>query len=241
MNYDKLSSISSCQCSGELMQTIYSLLYDVGIDSFIYISFDKNNEHIKSFRYMVGCDHKWAIEYTNRKWFSIDQFISYARCFDKPILISEYSVETRGQVDLMNHYHSHGFRSGMVIPSHCVFNNRAGVLIVGNDCVHVKGNIVFAKNKYYLREISIEILSWLNIFLQPKDIDIRQLTDIDLKLLKLSFFEENTSNDIAMLTSLTSSQVNNRFRKINKLFGVDSRRDAANVAVDLGIIHPYLS
>jgi DNA-binding CsgD family transcriptional regulator len=241
MDYNELSNISSCQSHGELMELIGSLLRRIGIESFVFIYFEKKIEKRNNIRHLIGCNKSWVIEYSKRKWFSIDLFSSYSRLFDRPVLISDFSIESRGQRDLMDHYHSHGFRSGMVIPSHSLSNDRVGVFIVGNDCVNLKGNIVFSKNTFLLREISLEILNWLNAYLQPKNIDVRQLSELDLKLLKFGFFDENTSNDIALLSNLTVSQVNNRFRKINRLFGVDNRKDAANIAMGLGIIQPYIA
>jgi DNA-binding CsgD family transcriptional regulator len=238
---DLISKISMCEQEGYVTFLLQDIFEKFNVTSFMFVTLLQDSRSRDSFRFHTGCDPRWFNQYNKRKWHEVDPLVAYSRLFSKPILLSEMTEKSdisQGQIDFFANMHSHGFKSGMVIPCHSVSTKRMGMLFVGNTMESCDGNVHLKKHRILLRAVANELLDWWIARLQSKTIDRSKLKTEDLKILKLAY-HDGTSNDIALSLGLTVSQVNNRFRNINSIFQVDNKKDAAVLAMEYGIITPY--
>lgn len=230
--------IQLCRQDGFLTMLLQDIFKDIGVSSFIFLTLLQDSKNRDSYRYHIGCNPNFFNIYNSRKWHAIDPFIAHAKKVGKPILIDELKRkildESQSQKDFFYNLSEYGFKAGIIIPAYTASNKRMGLLIAGNDdCLD--GNLILQRNRVTLRAIASELLDWWVVKLQSKAVDVSKLKTEDLQLLKLAYFQ-NTASDMALSLGLTTSQVNNKFRVINELFDVDNKKDAADIAMEYGII-----
>lgn len=214
------------------------ILQEMGITSHIFATVLQDAKNRDSYRYLCGCDPTWYQIYTSRRWHATDPYISYSKKFIKPIFTSELMDLSPGQREFTKLNDASGFKTGFVIPSHSGSNKRIGMLFVGLDLDPIEGEAILEKHRILLRIISQEYLDWWINKIQKVAIGSIKLSSEDAKLLKLAM-DDYTAHEMGQIANLSNSQVNNRFRKINEMFGVDSKKEAAVLAMEYGLIAPY--
>lgn len=237
-----INQISSCRHESYLNELLVEILDRIGVTSYIFATFLRDSNHRDSYRFLIGCDPNWYQLYSKNKWYDIDPCIIYSRKFIKPLLLSELNRVSSEQLKVINHLEECGFKSGYIFPLHAAFGNRISVFLTGNSFDRDVGEQKLIDYKFVLRGISNELLEWWIANFQSGTVNypslVSKLTDQELILLRMEY-DDFTSAEIAEKVGLTVSQVNNRFRSINALFSVDSKKEASMLAMEYGIITPY--
>lgn len=237
--FDQISSIAKCKNDGELSRLLLSVVNVIGIQNYIYITIFEDKKGKKIFRHHIGCSDDWLNFFSDNSLYVADPLIDYSRRSSIPILISSLKSgcsSPSGLEDYISNLAKFGFGSGMLCPAHWVSGKKMGLLIVGNESQ--SDDDVFTRYKVLIRIIALEVLDWWVQQLQVNEIDTGKLREKDFDILRY-VLKENSVADIAAITGLSTSQVYNRFRVINQVFGANSYADAALIAAEHGFIKPY--
>ena len=212
-----------------------SLVHYFGVESYVFISFSRDRLSRENYRYLIGCLPKWCQIYNAKKWFAIDPFIPYALHNSSPVLGSAIQPESPRQAELLETAAANGFRSGMVIPAHAGNQSRTGVLYIGSTKPPEEAEQVLMRNCNYLRAIALELFEWMEAKLHVEIIVRLQFDGFDIDPLKLER-KGFTAEDAANMLGNTAAIVHHRFLRINEKLDVRHKKDAAEKAVELGIL-----
>lgn len=227
--------IKTCGNETEVAELLRCLVHQFGAESFVFISLSRDRLRRENYRYLIGCSPTWCQIYNAKKWFAIDPFIQYALHNSSPILGSAIQPESPGQAELLGTAAENGFRSGMVIPAHAGNQSRTGLLYIGSSKPPNEAEPVLLRNRNYLRAIAMELFEWMEAKLHAEIIARFQFDKFDIDLLKLER-KGFTAEDAAIMLGSTPAIVNHRFLRINEKLDVHHKKDAAEKAVELGIL-----
>ena len=230
--------IKSCSEETEVAALLHSLIQQFGAESYVFINLSHDRLNRENYRYLIGCSPKWCQLYNAKKWSAIDPFIRYSLHNSTPVLGSAIQPESSGQRELLEAAAVNGFRSGMVIPAHAGSQSRIGVLYVGSMKPPTQAEPVLMRNRNYLRAIALELFEWTEAKLNAEIIARFQFDSFDIDLLKLER-QGFTADDAASMLGSTAAIVNHRFLRINEKLEVRHKKDAAEKAVELGILRGF--
>lgn len=230
-----ITRIKDCRSETEVAAILRPLIQFFGLESYVFVSLNRDDEGRESHRFLIGCRPEWCQMYNARKWFAIDPFIAHALRSSEPIVGSKIKAESAGQIELLATAREHGFHSGMVVPAHSGVKSRIGVLYLGSPRTPDEVEPRLLQSRSFLRAIALELFEWHQAKLQADMLGNVAFDDADIELLR-EVHDGYHSKDLGRAKNLSVSQVNNRFRRINAAFKVRSRKAAAAKAVDLGVL-----
>lgn len=208
----------------------------IGADAGIFASFVRDDCSHESYRFFVACDPEWCLKYRRQTWFANDPALIYAAGASEPCRVSELKISSAGQRALMADAARHGFVSGCVFPAPSAGgNSRRGVLVAGSSQPGFYECYGFAKVRLAGRTLALELHEWWRRLLRRELLEEAQLTHEDLELLRLHQLGMG-SKEIAALLRTTPASVDSRFQRLIARLGTPTRKAAARVAADLGII-----
>lgn len=232
---DAILRIKECESEVDIKAVLRPLIRYFGAESFVFVSMRHDDARRESYQYFIGCLPAWCQLYNRRRWYAIDPFVKYALSHSTPILGSAIVAESPGQAEMLAAAAQNGFRSGMVIPSHGGSRSRVGVLYVGSPLPPEDVEPHLLQHRVMLRAVSLELLEWWQAKLKANDVRHVKLSSYDLNLLALQR-DGYTSEESAQELGLTTSQVNNRYRRINARLCVANKAMAVERAVELGLL-----
>lgn len=227
--------IKECESEVEIHSLLHPLIRFFGAQSFVFVTMRHDDVKRESYKYFIGCLPAWCQLYNQRKWYAIDPFVTYALSNSTPILGSGIVAESPGQADMLAAAGQYGFRSGMVIPAHGGSQSRVGVLYVGSPLPPEEAEPRLLAHRAMLRAVSLELLEWWQAKLKSYELRDIKLDDDDVSLLALQR-EGYTAEETAQELGLTTSQVYNRYRRINSKLSVTNKKKAVERAVELGLL-----
>lgn len=232
-----VSRIKECESELQIEALLRPLIRFFGAESFVFVTMRHDDLKRETYRYLIGCLPAWCQLYNQRRWYAIDPFVMYALSNSAPILGSAIVAESAGQAEMLAAAAQNGFRSGMVIPAHGGSRLRVGVLYVGSPRSPEEAEPQLLANRTLLRAVSLELLEWWQARLKAEELSDINLDDDDVNLLALQR-EGYTAEETAQELGLTTSQVHNRYRRINSKLSVASKKQAVERALDLGLLKP---
>lgn len=232
---DALLRIKECGNEVEIEAVLRPLIEYFGARSYVFVAMPRDDVRRETYRYLIGCLPAWCQLYNARRWYAIDPFVNYALSNSAPILGTAIKAESPGQADMLAAAAQHGFRSGIVIPAHGGSRSRVGVLYVGSPLEPQEIEPRLLANRTMLRAVALELLEWWQARLTAEALDDVSLDDQDLALLALQR-EGYTAEQSAQELGLSTSQVHNRYRRINGKLAVTSKRQAVERALELGLL-----
>ena len=227
--------IKDCRSQSEVAALLQDITGRFGVTSYVFVSIRSDDSGSANYRYLIGCASKWCQIYTAKKWLYIDPFIQYARNNSMPIAGSAIQPNTAGQAELLATAAEHGFRSGAVIPAHSGNSKRIGVLYLGSELPPDQIEPKLMQNRSLLRAVAMEIFEWWDAQIRAEVIASLNVNDVDVALLKL-VHEGFTSEEIAKLLDIAKPVIQTKIRHLNEKFEVRSKKQAAEKAIELGIL-----
>lgn len=208
----------------------------IGADASVFASFVRDDETHESYRFMLACDPGWCLEYEKHAKFADDPWLVYACNHSEPIRGNEIQTYTRQQQEALKLAENFGFRSSLIIPSPSSGGiSRLGVLCLGSNQPRFFDSSAYVPFKLLARSVAMEFHEWWVRVIRAELISDTDLTNEDLELLQLERQGQGTK-DIARTLSASTRAVDSRFYRINAKLGTPSRKAAARIAAEYGLI-----
>jgi DNA-binding CsgD family transcriptional regulator len=236
---DLIGNLADCATELEASVLVKDIVEALGAQWFVYTTllppeFSKIDE---SFRFFIGCSSELCQIYNKRMWMMNDPFFEYARMNTAPIVGSKIRVQSAGQVELMKVGADHGFRSGLVVPTHTSMdaNKRMGLLYVGCDLPEEVGEPLLLRKRVQFGALGTELLLWWNQRLRTEAMRKFSLLDTDVELLQLAK-KGKVAVEIAAVYDIKLAAVYKKLNNIKEKFDVEKIEHAVRQAEAQGII-----
>lgn len=180
----------------------------------------------------------WRKSYDDRGLVHIDPTVAHCMTRSSPLIWSPDIFKTRPQQTMYEEARSHGLRAGVSLPIHGP-NQEAGMMCFVND---VTPNDMFWRhvdvalpNLVLLRDLVVDT-SQRHLQAHVQSL-MPKLTPRERECLKWTARGKSTW-EISQILSCSEAVVNFHVKNIRTKFGVNSRRAAAVIATQLGLIDP---
>jgi DNA-binding CsgD family transcriptional regulator len=234
--FEVIGHVPQAQDEAQALSLLRQAADRMGADAAAFGSFIRDDPSHESYRFLLACDPVWCLEYGRTAWYADDPWLNYALCNSEPTRASEIPLETsegRAIVDLAIRF---GVRSAAIIPApSCGRVSRIGVLCLGSSNQGFFEGDGFSVLKVIARSLAMELNGWWINWIKRDLMDKARITSDDLALLRLERAGHSTKRIAADLGTSPMS-IDSRFQRINAKLGVASRKDAANLAAEYGLI-----
>ena len=218
------------------LESLFDATRLMGVDASVFASFVRDDETHESYRFMLACDPRWCIEYEKIADFADDPWLVYACNHSEPIRGHEIQTYTERQQAAIKVAENFGFRSSLIIPSPSSGGiSRLGVLCVGSNQAGFFDGAAYLAFKLLARSLAMELHEWWVRMVRTELISQADITHDDLALLRLERQGHGTK-EIARTLCVSTRAVDSRFYRINAKLGMPSRKAAARVAAEYGLI-----
>lgn len=208
----------------------------MGAEVSIFASFIRDDASGESYRLLLACDPQWCIEYERQAWYDNDPWLNYAIDHTVPIRGSEIAVSTPAERSIVEITQRYGFASSVIVPTPSSRGrSRRGVLCLGSSTPGYFEAEGYREFKVVARSVAMELHEWWLKRLQEELIEMSGITAAEVRLLLLER-DGLSTKDIAKHMATTEMTINSRFQRIRAKLGVSSRRAAAHLAVEYGLL-----
>ena len=228
--------ISGYETEAEVTDAARQIVHYFGLDAFVFGALSKSGER-EHHRYLCGCAPEWCFMYQQNKWYAIDPFIDYVLQNTAPVLASEVPIASTGQRRFLDAATEFGYRAGVIVPAHSSASSWVGILYLPTNRDDDYVRPVYAKQRNLMRAFALELLEWWDARLRETNVAELELDELDLELLAKAH-EDATLEEAAEEIGVPFSRVQTRYKKLYSKLGVNSKRDAAEKAVAMGLIKP---
>ena len=208
----------------------------MGAEVSIFASFIRDDASGESYRLLLACDPQWCIEYEQQAWYANDPWLNYAIDHTAPIRGSEIPIATAAQRAIVGITQRYGFASSVIVPTPSSRGrSRRGVLCLGSSApgyFEAEGYLEF---KVVARSVAMELHEWWLKRLQEELIAASGITAAEVRLLLLER-DGFSTKAIAKHMATTEMTINSRFQRIRTKLGVSSRKAAARLAAEYGLL-----
>ena len=231
-----LGRIGACQNEMELVVILRQTARSLGADSAFFVSLVREDASFESYEFLLACDPLWALEYEQLACLANDPWLAYSRSHTEPIRGSEIVSSTTGASAVVGLAERYGFRSTAVIPAPAgTGSSRLGMLVLGSKAIDFLEGEDYVPVKVLSRSLAMELNGRLGELLGREILLSSHLTATDLLL--LSYAREGVATkNIARQVGLTAEAIDTRFRRMNTKLRTPSRKAAARLASDYGLI-----
>ena len=208
----------------------------LGADVSMFASFTRDEVAEDSYRVLLACAPEWRSDHEEAGWFKNDPWLNYARLHSEPAFASEISLATNSERALIEVAARFGFRSAVVAPALSNAEHpRVGVFCLGSRTPGYFENHPDAYLKAAVRLVAQELHEWWSAFMRNELIVSARLNAMDIALLKHARDGHGTK-EIARLIGWSTASIDSRFQRLNARLGVATRKDAARLAAECGLI-----
>ena len=236
---DLIGDLSLCAREADANRLTKEIVEKLGAQSFVYTTllppnFNAANE---SLRFFIGCQSELCQIYSKRMWRMNDPFFEYARTNTAPIVGSKIKVQTPGQAEIMRVGAQHGFRSGLVVPTHTSMdsNKRMGLLYIGSELPESIGEPMLLSKRVQFGALGTELLLWWNNRLKQQAMRKFSLLDDEVEILQLSK-KGMVAGEIAAIFDIKVTAAYKRLNSIKEKFNVDKIEQAVLEADSAGLL-----
>lgn len=208
----------------------------MGAESSAFVSFVRDDGSHESFRFLLACDPVWCHEYQQRAWYAHDPWLQYALTHSEPALVSSIPHGSPKQRELAELARSYGFSSGLIVPAPSATSlSRVGVLCLGSSREGYFEAGGLGPLRIAARALAMELHDWWIGRIKGELLANAGLSEEDLELLRRERRGLGTKA-IAAALNTTTGAVDSRFQRLNQKLGVPSRRAAATLAAEYGLV-----
>ncbi|MCE9658297.1 MAG: LuxR C-terminal-related transcriptional regulator [Burkholderiales bacterium] len=189
-----------------------------------------------SFRFFLACDPHWYVEYERCAWYADDPWLEYAAHHAEPILACDIPVRDGPQADIVRIAKRYGFDSVVVVPAPAGRDLKLlGVLCLGSRQPEYFDPETLPALGVAALPLAASLLSWSTREARDELLRSVRLTPDDLVLLELDWRGVSTK-EIAKVLDSSPSAIHSRFQRVKAKLGVRSRKKAAQLAAEYGLI-----
>lgn len=232
----KIAQIGSITGPEDACALLKEIAHDLGCESSAFATFLQDDPWHQTYRFLLACHPSWCAQYQKLAWFADDPWLLYARANVRPALAAEIPCHTVKQEGILALARRFDVRAALIVPAPASAGlTRLGVLMLGSpDDLHFDSP-EFPKLKVLARSLSSEFLDWYTSYLREEFRRASKMTDLDIELLKFERLGVS-SKEIFRLTGVSSKSVDSRFQRIIGRLKVGSRRAAAQLAAEYGLL-----
>lgn len=221
----------------ELIAELFEINDILGINGSVFVSFARNDQTHESYRFVNASPPGWCQEYISRAWYTIDPCILYAAINNSPTLIGRIPVRTAGQRLMLETAAKWGFHSGIVVPAHSPSGrSRMGVLYLGSEDPKGLDDDALSDLRLVLRALAGELLDWWTRMVRAELLAGGDLSSEEVEMLRLTR-QGFTSHDIANNLGFSKGAVDQRMHRLTTKLNSASRKEAADLAYQLGLLY----
>lgn len=222
------------------MATAVVLLHEaterMGADASAFVSFVKDDETTESYRFLIGCDPVMCVEYERIAWYADDPWLHYACAHTEPIAGSHIPCRSAQDRALREVTAKFGFASSLIVPAPASRQlTRVGVLCLGSRTEGYFEGEGMLSARIAARSLAMELHEWWIARVKAELVEAARLTPEDLALLNHEWRGHPTKK-IAMELGTTPGSIDSRFQRLNAKLGVASRKGAARLAAEYGLL-----
>ena len=207
----------------------------IGADVAAFMSFISDGD-CESFRYLLACDPQWCVDYEQQAWYADDPWLAYARRHAEPIRASEVVVYGEPQAAIVRLAEHYGFRSTVIVPAPSSGGlTRLGMLCLGSNGPGFFEGDGFGPFKVIAQPLAAALLEGCIRSTRDELIRTWRISRKELALLDCQRRGMGTKQ-IADALGTSAHSVNSRFQRVNAKLGVLSRKAAASLAAEYGLI-----
>ncbi len=233
---DVIRDMQSAPDQTQAVDLLHRAALRMGAERAIFASFIRDDESCRSYRLLLACDPAWLTEYERQGRYDDDPWLAYAQRYSVPVRSSQIPVRTGGEraaVDLAARF---GFASAVIVPTPSSAGlTRTGVLCLGSSRPGYFDDEGFVTLRVVARGVAMELHEWWIDRIRDELITGASLTPDDLLLLTHERMG-HTTKAIARALDWSTSSVDSRFHRMNARLGVSSRKAAARLAAEYGLI-----
>jgi DNA-binding NarL/FixJ family response regulator len=166
----------------------------------------------------------------------IDAWIRYAARESEPVVASALNIVDPAQRAVAALAVEAGFVSALLVPAHSGENNpRVSLLCLRHFTGAYFEASGMARARISARTIALELHDWWLARMREQTLVRSRITPEELDLLERLWLGQ-TSKHIGAELNLSRIAVNSRFQRLRTKLGVRSRKSAAKLAADCGLI-----
>ena len=233
---EAIRDMQSARDQTQAVELLHEATQRMGAEVSIFASFIRDDESCRSYRLLLDCDPAWFTEYERQGRYEDDPWLAYAQRYSVPVRSSQIPVASdaaRAAVDLAARF---GFRSAVIVPAPSSGGlTRTGVLCLGSSKPGYFDDEGFVALRVVARGVAMELHEWWIGRIRDELIATAEITDDDLLLLSHERMGLGTKA-IAKALNWSTSSVDSRFHRMNVRLGVSSRKAAARLAAEYGLI-----
>lgn len=208
----------------------------LGAERAAFVSFERENSELSSCRFMLDCSPQWCRRYLERGGPSIDAWVRYAARESEPVLASALNIVDPAQQAVAALALEAGFASALLIPAHSGANHpRVSLLCLGHSIHGYFEAGGLSRLRVCARALALELHDWWLARIRSETLARSRITPDELCLLERLWLGQ-TSKRIGAELKLSKTAVDSRFRRLVVKLGATSRRSAARMAVECGLI-----
>src|SRR5450830_1130587 len=236
---DMIAQLADCATESEAADLVRQVVGMLGAQSFVYTTLLPSASGMtqESLRYLIGCSPELCALYSRCMWMMNDPFLEYARTGSAPLAGSKVKVQTPGQAELMRMSAQHGFRSGLVVPTHTSMDasKRMGLLYIGSDLPAEIGEPLLMHKRVQFGALGTELLLWWIHRLRQQAMRRYSLLEEEVETLQLSK-NGKVALEIAAMFDIKLAAAYKRLNVIKEKFDVDKIEQAVVKADALGLL-----
>lgn len=218
-----------------LVDLLQGAVQQIGGDVAFFLSFLRDGD-CDSFRFLLACDPRWCVDYERQAWYADDPWLAYAKRRAEPIRASELKPCTESEVAVLRLAEEYGFRSTVVVPAPASGGlTRLGVLCLGSRTAGFYEDEGFAAFKVISRPLASALHEGCIRVVREEIQGSWRITPEELAMLEYELKGLSTK-EIAKLLGKPTHSVDYRFKAVIAKLGVLSRKAAARLAAEYGLI-----
>jgi DNA-binding CsgD family transcriptional regulator len=187
---------------------------------------------------MLACDPAWCRQYLEAGLIAHDPWLAYASQHSEPIVASSLVIAEPARRRAIELATCNGFASTVLVPVHSgAGHSRISLLCLGSPRAGYLEGTGFGRFKLGARALACELHDWWLAHLRREMLAKMRFTAHELELLRRQC-QGQTSKRIAAELHVSRESINSRFQRMRAKLGVSSRRTAAQMAAEIGLILP---
>jgi DNA-binding NarL/FixJ family response regulator len=228
--------IAAAADQAELHRLLRAGVAALGAERAAFVTFEKERSELSSCRFMLDCEPHWCQRYLEQGGPRIDAWIRYAARESEPVVASALNIVDPAQRAVAVLAVEAGFVSALLVPAHSGENNpRVSLLCLGHSTSGYFEAAGLARVRVNARSLASELHDWWLARIREQTLARSRITEEELDLLE-RFWLGQTSKRIGAELNLSRIAVNSRFQRLRAKLGVSSRKSAARLAADCGLI-----
>jgi DNA-binding CsgD family transcriptional regulator len=220
----------------DAVDLLHTVTRALDADVSMFASFTRGEWAEESYRVLLACAPEWRSDHEAAGWFKNDPWLNYARLHSEPVFASEIGGSTDTERALIAVAARFGFQSAVIAPALSNAEHpRVGVLCLGHRAPGYFENHADAFLKAAVRFVAQELHEWWSASMRSELITSARLDAMDIALLRHARAGHGTK-EMARLTGWSTASIDSRFQRLNARLGVATRKDAARLAAECGLI-----